>query len=75
METTRQHIEYVFSESVYTMYAQRRYGLKVCGQSIPVEVISDLRDLLIYITEYNECDLNGCCPCDLQGITEKINTI
>jgi len=69
------HINIIFSETVYSIYKNKRYGMKTCSAIIDVELADDLMQLHKRLTEMENCGcvIPGCCT--LSKVEERINTI
>lgn len=75
MDNSRIKIERIFSESVYDLYKQRKYGIKSCKCLIDPECAALLRDLYINRKERFDCDQDSSECCTYQQIKELVNTL
>jgi hypothetical protein len=69
------HINIIFSDTVFSIYKNKRYGMKTCSAIIDVELADDLMQIYKRLKEMENC---GCIMpgfCSLQKVEERINTI
>ena len=72
-------IETLLCEAGWQEVNKRRFGLKTCVDSLDMYYLNELREIYIRASNLEDCDtdqeLDSCLGCDLDTITETIQTI
>lgn len=67
-------INSLFGEAVYTKFVTERYGIKNCKNTLDIDLLNDVNELLVFITEAEGCENEIEC-CSVTKVEEYINTL